>query len=378
MKLVIITGEESGDVLGASLMDALKKSYLKPIELYGIGGKELEKHNIKNFYSISDINVMGLIEVVPKIFKIKKIISQTAKKILKIKPDLVITIDSPDLNLRIASKLKNENSNLKIIQYVAPSVWNWRPKRIEIVKRSIDHLLTILPFEKKIFDKESVPTTFVGHPITQIDLSKFEGIKLDEVDKSITKPIFLILPGSRASEVKRLLPIFIDTITNSSFIEKFDFILPTTETMQPIIKSIISSKSLNFNMIIFNDEEKKFKSFSLAEYALIASGTVGLELSYFNVIYVSAYKFNFITLAGFHALNYSMFELSKGYNAEQMTAYVRLQEAEFSAEKDGYTATKHQREVGTGYFDSVTQVITGGSSSVTALTGSTEEEQFDK
>ena len=90
------------------------------------------------------------------------------------------------------------------------------------------------------------------------------------------------------------------------------------------------------------------------------------------------YKFQFITLAGFHALNYSMFELSKGYNAEQMTAYVKLQEAEFAAEKDGYTATKHQREVGTGYFDSVTQVITGGSSSVTALTGSTEEEQFDK
>ena len=90
------------------------------------------------------------------------------------------------------------------------------------------------------------------------------------------------------------------------------------------------------------------------------------------------YKFQFITLAGFHALNYSMFELSKGYNAEQMSAYVKLQEAEFAAEKDGYTATKHQREVGTGYFDSVTQVITGGASSVTALTGSTEEEQFDK
>ena len=89
------------------------------------------------------------------------------------------------------------------------------------------------------------------------------------------------------------------------------------------------------------------------------------------------YKFQFITLAGFHALNYSMFELAKGYNEKQMTAYVKLQEAEFAAEKDGYTATKHQREVGTGYFDEVTQVITGGSSSVTALTGSTEEEQFE-
>ena len=90
------------------------------------------------------------------------------------------------------------------------------------------------------------------------------------------------------------------------------------------------------------------------------------------------YKFQFITLAGFHTLNYSMFELAKGYNEKQMTAYVKLQEAEFNAEKDGYTATKHQREVGTGYFDEVTQVITGGSSSVTALSGSTEEEQFDK
>jgi len=90
------------------------------------------------------------------------------------------------------------------------------------------------------------------------------------------------------------------------------------------------------------------------------------------------YKFQFITLAGFHALNYSMFELAKGYNESQMTAYVKLQEAEFAAESDGYTATKHQREVGTGYFDEVTQVITGGSSSVTALTGSTEEEQFEE
>ena len=90
------------------------------------------------------------------------------------------------------------------------------------------------------------------------------------------------------------------------------------------------------------------------------------------------YKFQFITLAGFHALNYSMFELAKGYNESQMTAYVKLQEAEFAAEKDGYTATKHQREVGTGYFDTVTQVIQGGTSSTTALSGSTEEEQFDK
>jgi isocitrate lyase len=90
------------------------------------------------------------------------------------------------------------------------------------------------------------------------------------------------------------------------------------------------------------------------------------------------YKFQFITLAGFHALNYSMFELARGYKAQQMTAYVALQQAEFAAEPNGYTATKHQREVGAGYFDDVTQVVSGGNSSVTALTGSTEEEQFKR
>jgi isocitrate lyase len=88
------------------------------------------------------------------------------------------------------------------------------------------------------------------------------------------------------------------------------------------------------------------------------------------------YKFQFITLAGFHSLNYGMYELAHGYARDNITAYVKLQEAEFAAEKMGYTATKHQREVGTGYFDEVTQVVTGGKSSVTALTGSTEEEQF--
>ena len=295
MKLVIITGEESGDILGASLMEALSKLYNDEIELYGIGGKALERFSIRKFYDISDINVMGLVEVIPKIFKIKKIINQTVKKIIKINPDLVITIDSPDFNLRIANKIKIKNPKVRIIQYVAPSVWNWRPKRINTVKDNIDHLLTVLPFEKQIFDKKQISTTFVGHPITEIDLNKFKEIKTSEVDDSLTKPIFLILPGSRSSEVKRLLPIFIDAINDSSFKDEYDFVLPTTETMWSIVEGIISQKKLKFKLIRFCDEQKKLKAFSLSDYALIASGTVGLELSYFNVLYVSAYKFNPIT-----------------------------------------------------------------------------------
>ena len=302
MKLVIIAGEESGDYLGASLVDSLKKIYNTEIDLYGIGGKELKKHDIKNFFDISDINVMGLVEVIPKILKIKNIIRKTVIKIRDLNPDIVITIDSPDFNLRIATALKKENRNIKIVHYVAPSVWNWRPGRINTVAKAVDHLLTILPFEKEIFDREKIQTTFVGHRITDTDLSIYNDVKATDIDKDIKKPIFLILPGSRRSEVKRLLPIFLDSLEICSFKDQFDFILPTTDSMIQLVKEIIIKSSTKLKVKIINDEHKKFQCFYLADYGLIASGTVGLELSYFDVTYLSTYKLNPISYFLLHFL----------------------------------------------------------------------------
>lgn len=297
MKIVIITGEESGDRLGAALMDSLKILYKDNINLYGIGGNELKKHNIQNFFHLKDINVMGIIEVIPKIYQIKKIINETAMKVININPDVVVTIDSPDFNLRIASAIKNKNKNIKIMHYVAPSVWNWRAGRINTVKKNIDHLLTILPFEKKIFDEALVPTTFVGHPVTDIDLSKYSYLD----NKDIEKPIFLILPGSRLSEVSRLLSIFIGAIEISSFKDNFDFVLPTTESMKDEVSQILSRNKLSFDIKVIDNEDKKYEYFYLADFAVIASGTVGLELSYFGVTYASAYKF--------HPISYFIFKM---------------------------------------------------------------------
>jgi len=111
--------------------------------------------------------VMGIFEVLPKILQISKIINNTVEKIIDLKPDLIFSVDSPDFTLRICKKIKNINKELKIIHMVAPSVWAWRAGRIKVVRESVDHLLTILPFEKEIFDKENIKTTFVGHPITE-------------------------------------------------------------------------------------------------------------------------------------------------------------------------------------------------------------------
>ena len=201
MKIVVITGEESGDYLGAALLNALEKFYDQKLDIYGIGGKALKSKGIKNFYNISEINVMGIIEVIPKIFHIKNIINTTVSKTLDLQPDIVLTIDSPDFTLRIAKKLKQKDSSLKIIHFVAPSVWMWRSGRIKTVKQSIDHLLTILPFEKEIFEKENINTSFVGHPITEINRQDYSSSTLNELSNNIKKEIMLILPGSRRKEV---------------------------------------------------------------------------------------------------------------------------------------------------------------------------------
>ena len=295
MKIVVITGEESGDQLGASLLIALEKIYDQKLDVFGVGGKALEERGLKKFYDISEINVMGIVEVVPKIFHIKKIINNTVDKILEINPDIVLTIDSPDFTLRIAKKLKKKNNNLKIVHFVAPSVWIWRSGRIKTVKESVDHLLTILPFEKEIFEKENIDTSFVGHPITEIDIQNYSGTDLSEISNDIKKEIMLVLPGSRKKEVEKLLPIYLETIRQSKWKDRFDVVIPATENMHDLIRDISNKRFSDIKTVILSDEEQKFKSFYLADYAITTSGTAALELSYFGVAYVSGYKFNILT-----------------------------------------------------------------------------------
>ena len=138
MKIVVITGEESGDKLAASAIKELKKISNEPLKIYGIGGRALEKEGIQKFFDISDINVMGLIEVIPKIFKINQIIKSVVNQIIELDPDIIFTVDSPDFTLRIAERIKKRNNNLNILHYVAPSVWAWRPGRVHVVKKSVD------------------------------------------------------------------------------------------------------------------------------------------------------------------------------------------------------------------------------------------------
>mgnify|MGYP001323330788 CR=1 FL=1 len=296
MRIVIITGEESGDVLGASLVDALKESSINKFELYGIGGSLLLKRGIHNFHHINEISVMGIIEVIPKVIKINKIIKSVAKSVINLDPDIVITIDSPDFTFRVAKKIKSGNQNIKILHYVAPSVWGWRPKRIYTVKSVVNKLLTILPFEKEIFEEKKISTTFVGHPITsqvkpQITLDQFNNKYLPQNDK----PILLILPGSRKPEIDKLLDTYLETVEVYDIYKNFTVVLPIKKELANYVKGAIRKKSISYEVTVLDSDDAKYESFVVADYAIATSGTVALELSYFNIAYLVAYKFNFLS-----------------------------------------------------------------------------------
>mgnify|MGYP001156697724 FL=1 len=294
MKIAVITGEESGDKLAASAIKELKLQYKKNIHLFGIGGNALKKQGIDNLFDISEINVMGLIEVLPKVLKINTIINKTVDKIIEMKPDIVFTVDSPDFTLRVARRIKSKKRELKIVHYVAPSVWAWRPGRIKTVKKSVDHLLTILPFEKKIFDSHNIKTTFVGHPITEVDLSEYKSDTINKPESS-QKEIFLIMPGSRRKEIEMLLPTYLGAVDEMNLKTRFRLVIPTTKNMTKTVKSIIEDYSSNIPIEVIDDEKEKYLCFFNANFAIVTSGTAALELSYFNTLYVTAYRFNPLT-----------------------------------------------------------------------------------
>lgn len=294
MKIAVITGEESGDKLAASILRKFKNSIDKEVDLYGIGGKALDDLGIQKFHDISEINVMGIFEVLPKVVQISRIIKDTVAKIINLKPDLIFSVDSPDFTLRICKKIKKINKELKIIHMVAPSVWAWRPGRIKVVRESVDHLLTILPFEKEIFDMENIKTTYVGHPITEIETSDYINSDNEVSKLNNDKETFLILPGSRKSEVTRLLPIYLKAVEKLNLNKNYKLVLPTTNNMKnTIIEKLKDFPNIEIDVISSNKD--KYGAFLRANIAIVTSGTAALELSYFNVAYITSYKFNPLT-----------------------------------------------------------------------------------
>ena len=297
-KIFILTGEPSGDKLASTVISKLKTQN-SDIEYLSVGGTNLKNLGIKSIFNLEDITYLGFTSVLLNIFKIKSKINKTVDEILRFKPDILFSVDSPDFTLRVAEKVKKINNNIKTIHYVAPQVWVWRKNRVKKIKKFIDHMLLLFDFEKEYFEVENIKNTFVGHPLLEND----RNIKSDLNNLiSKDKKIISIFPGSRKSELKVLLPILLDFIKLMNKNEKnYKYVIHTTDQNKVPIIDQLKTSTIN-NVDVISDENIKSQILSNSIFAVSKSGTVSLQICNANIPSIIIYKLSFINFMIFKSL----------------------------------------------------------------------------
>jgi len=301
--LFLIAGEPSGDRLGASLMASLRQLDAD-LQFHGIGGPLMQEQGLRSLFAMSDLSVMGIAEVLPKLPKLLRRVREAATAVGTLNPAALITIDSPDFCLRVAARAKAANPGLKTFHYVAPTVWAWRPERAAKMAKSIDHVLALFPFEPPYMQAEGMGCDFVGHPVvadpvvSKLDTGDFRaahGIAQDA-------PLVAVLPGSRQGEVKRIGPVFAAALglihANRPDIR---FVVPAASNVAQDLNVMVENwpgepilldpRALSAKAA----ETRKRVALAASDLALAASGTVSLELAAAATPMVIAYKFNWLT-----------------------------------------------------------------------------------
>ena len=292
LKVAIVAGEESGDLLGADIVAALRAATGREIELVGVGGRHLQEQGLKSLFNAGDIALMGFSAVLRDLPRLIRRIGETARMIATASPDCLITIDSPDFTLRVAKKVRAANPYIPIIHYICPSVWAWRPGRAPAMKPYIDRILCVLPFEVAELERlGGPPGTYVGHRLANdpgIRAAAEAQARPRDLSDTREKTL-LLLPGSRRSEVKRLLAPFGETV---SVLRQrghaLRLVLPTVPHVADIVAESVASWEQKPEVVTGADE--KWQAFGEADAALIASGTVSLELALSGVPLISCYK----------------------------------------------------------------------------------------
>jgi len=289
-KIFILTGEASGDKLASKVISHLKKTR-SDIEFLSVGGEYLKALNVKSIYNLNEVTYLGFTSVLLNFFKIKKKINETVNKIIKFNPKILFSVDSPDFTLRVAKAVKKINPNIKTIHLVAPQVWVWREQRVKKLKNFLDHILLLFPFEKKYFDKESINSTFIGHPLLEDDNKS--KIDVSQIIKE-NKKIFSIFPGSRVSEINVLTPILFNFVKmmNKKYKDLF-FVFHSTKDHVKKIQNLLLKEGFK-NCGAISDEKVKSHILKASIFAVAKSGTVSLEICNAKVPSIIIYKMNLI------------------------------------------------------------------------------------
>ena len=292
---MLVAGEPSGDALGAPLMRALRAASADPVEFTGIGGEEMAREGLYSIIAMSDLSVMGLAEILPRARQLLGHISRAAQFASASRPDVLVTIDSPGFNFRLARRLAGQG--IPLVHYVAPSVWAWRPGRARKIARLFDHLLAILPFEPPYFERHGLPCTFVGHSVTEQAVAGDSGPRFRS-NHGIAGDVQLVavLPGSRRTETDRLLPPFGEAVSRlAQENSALRIVVPTVPGVDDQVRT--AAKRWAGEPVIVADAEDRAAAFAASDVALAASGTVTLELALAGVPMVVAYRMNPLTSA---------------------------------------------------------------------------------
>jgi lipid-A-disaccharide synthase len=293
LRLFLIAGEHSGDALGAKLIEGLRALSPNALELKGVGGELMAEQGCPSLFPLVEIAVMSPIDVLPRLPGIWRRIRQSVNAVIAQDPDTLVILDSPEFTHRVAKRVRRLRPHIPIVDYVSPSVWAWRPGRARKMRRYIDHILAILPFEPEAHLRLGGPRcSYVGHPLVE----KFDWMQRLDPDAlrrqlgiAEDRAILVVLPGSRTSEVKRLMAPFGDALRLlHEQAGPFEVILPAVSSVRALIDRGIKTWPLTPHIV--SGEADKFAAFKLARAALATSGTVTLELALAGTPMVVAYK----------------------------------------------------------------------------------------
>jgi len=270
LRLAIVTGEESGDLLGADLVQALRRQYAGEVTLTGVGGEHLAALGLNSLFDQHEIALVGLSAIVKKLPQLIRRISQLAAAIIAAKPDCLVIIDSPDFTHRVARKVRAADPSIPIINYISPSVWAWRPERAKAMRAYVDHVLAILPFEvQALKDLDGPPATYVGHRLVShtplLEAAKRNRARDTGLGDRAEKNL-VVLPGSRRSEITSLAEPFGETVDLlASRGNRINVVLPTLPKVEPLVRRLTASWKVQPRIVV--GEPERLEAFAEADAA---------------------------------------------------------------------------------------------------------------
>ena len=288
----LLAGEASGDLLGGRLMAALKRRRPE-LEFAGVGGERMAAQGLHSLFPMHELALFGFLEVLPKLRGLKRRMAEAEADILARRPAVLVTIDAPGFTLRLAARVRPQG--IKVVHYVAPQLWAWRPGRVEKLKQRVDEVLALLPFEPVFFEKHGMAVRFVGHPVLEGgadtgDAARFRaahGLRAEE-------PVVLVMPGSRRGEISRLMGVFGEALRLvAAEVPGIRPVVPLAGAVAETVRA--GTRNWPVQPILVSDAADKHDAYAAASAGLIKSGTSSLEVALAGVPHVVGYKLNPVT-----------------------------------------------------------------------------------